>query len=306
MNAPLVSVCCITFNHAPYIREAMDSFLAQEADFDFEIVVHDDCSTDGTADILRSYAEAHPGRVRLILQRENIYSRGERDIFRNVVFPVARGRYLAICEGDDYWTDPRKLQKQVGYMEANPDCGMSYTNFDLLFQDSGKVVRSLFSRSRRNYRKDYASPAEFVRAMGYAGVASWVLRRDALRGVCEFKSLDYTFVWFTHFLCTTRVWASMDVTCVRRLLRESVSRSRADLPKMLERQRSLLDTQMRLIDHYGLDPALKGQCRQDFYRRNLKLFVKMGLGDELQSAREALRHKNLRETLLLAYARLFI
>lgn len=302
---PLVSVCCITFNHAPYIRQAMDSFLAQETDFDYEIVVHDDCSTDGTADILRSYAETNPGRVRLILQPENVYSRGERDIFRNVVFPVARGSYLAICEGDDYWTDPRKLQKQVDYMEANPDCAMTYTNFDLLFQESGKVVRSLFSRSRRNYRKDYASPAEFVRAMGYAGVASWVLRRDALRGVCRFKSLDYTFVWFTHFLCTTRVHAFMDVTCVRRLLGESVSRSRSDLPKMLERQRSLLDTQLNLVDHYGLAPALKGQCREDFYRRNLKLFVKMGLGDELQTAQEVLRRKSLRETLLLAYARLF-
>lgn len=305
MTTPLVSVCCITFNHAPYIREAMDSFLAQEADFDFEIVVHDDCSTDGTADILRSYAEANPGRVRLILQPENVYSRGERDIFRHVVFPVAKGRYLAICEGDDYWTDPRKLQKQVAYMEANPDCAMSYTNFDLLFQDTGKVVRSLFSRSRRNYRKDYASPAEFVRAMGYAGVASWVLRRGALEGVCEFKSLDYTFVWFTHFLCTTRVRAFMDVTCVRRLLRESVSRSRVNLPKMLERQRSLLDTQMNLIDHYGLDQALKGQCRQDFYRRNLKLFAKMGLGEELRAAQEVLKRKSLRETLLLTYARLF-
>ncbi len=118
---PLVSIVCDTYNQAPYIRRALDSFLSQQTDFPFEIIVHDDASTDGTADILRSYEAAHPELFRCVYRTQNIYSKDPK-ILEHYVFPLARGKYTAICEGDDYWTSPHKLQKQVSYMEAHPDC----------------------------------------------------------------------------------------------------------------------------------------------------------------------------------------
>lgn len=118
---PLVSIVCDTYNHAPYIRRALDSFLSQETDFPFEIIVHDDASTDGTADIIRAYEAERPDLFRCVYRTENIYSKDPK-ILEHYVFPLARGQYIAICEGDDYWTSPHKLQTQVSYLQAHPEC----------------------------------------------------------------------------------------------------------------------------------------------------------------------------------------
>lgn len=119
MDTPLLSVRCTTFNHAKYIRQALDSFLEQKTDFPFEIVVHDDASTDDTQAILREYQQKHPEKIRLILQTENQYSQGRGP--SQFLHPQLRGKYVAFCEGDDYWTDPEKLQRQVDFLEAHPD-----------------------------------------------------------------------------------------------------------------------------------------------------------------------------------------
>jgi len=126
MNEPTVSILCATYNHAGFIRQAMDGFLMQEAGFDFEVLVNDDCSTDGTREILREYAAAAPGRVKLTLQESNLYQTGFRGVLMRILLPLARGKYVALCEGDDYWTDPGKLAKQVAYMEAHPGCALCF------------------------------------------------------------------------------------------------------------------------------------------------------------------------------------
>ncbi|MDW5562348.1 MAG: glycosyltransferase [Methanomassiliicoccus sp.] len=118
-DAPMVSVCVIAYNHERYIRQCLDGILMQEVDFPYEVLVHDDASTDGTADIIREYEARHQGIVKPIYQSENQYSRG-RDVDR-FNFDRARGKYLAYCEGDDYWTDSQKLSRQVRFLEANPD-----------------------------------------------------------------------------------------------------------------------------------------------------------------------------------------
>ncbi|WP_214815659.1 glycosyltransferase [Exiguobacterium sp. s131] len=120
----MVSIDCITYNHEPYIAKTIEGFLMQETDFDFEILIHEDASTDRTADIVREYEEQHPNLIRVIYQTENQYSQG---IMVNLLNEErARGKYIALCDGDDYWTDPHKLQKQVDYMEAHPDCTLCF------------------------------------------------------------------------------------------------------------------------------------------------------------------------------------
>ena len=109
---PLVSINCITYNHEAYIRDALEGFLMQKTDFTFEILVHDDASTDQTANIIRKYEKKYPEIIKPIYQKENQYSQ-EVEISKQFQFPRARGKYIAICEGDDYWTNPYKLQKQV-------------------------------------------------------------------------------------------------------------------------------------------------------------------------------------------------
>ena len=136
-NAPLVSVVCITYNHGEYLRDALDGFLSQETDFPFEIIVHDDCSTDGTTDILREYAEKYPELIVPLYEEQNCYSRGIR-VIHPMMTDVAKGKYIAICEGDDFWCDPKKLQRQIEYLEQHEDCSLVLHNGYGLDIQSGK------------------------------------------------------------------------------------------------------------------------------------------------------------------------
>lgn len=124
---PLVSVCCITYNHEPYIAQSLDGFLMQKTSFPFEVLIHDDASTDRTADIIREYEKKFPKIIKPIYQKENQYSKGNRAILASFVYPRAKGKYIALCEGDDYWIDENKLQMQVDFLEKNPEYGMCYT-----------------------------------------------------------------------------------------------------------------------------------------------------------------------------------
>ena len=124
---PLVSICCVTYNHADTIAQALESFLAQRADVPVEILVHDDASTDGTEAILHEYAARYPDVVKPLFETENQYRKGlAMDATFN--FPRAAGEYIALCEGDDYWCDPHKLKKQTEYLQAHPDCTFCFTN----------------------------------------------------------------------------------------------------------------------------------------------------------------------------------
>lgn len=134
MNKPLVSICSITYNHAPYIRECLDGLLRQRTSFSFEIIINDDCSTDGTTEIIKEYERKYPDIIHPIFHKDNQYQKGERGIFQRFVFPKAQGQYIALCEGDDYWTDSLKLQKQVDFLEQNPEYGMIYSKAKFFYQ----------------------------------------------------------------------------------------------------------------------------------------------------------------------------
>lgn len=135
----LVSVICTTFNHEKYIRKCLDSLVNQKTRFKYEIIVHDDASTDGTQEILLEYAEKYPDLFVLILQKENIFSQGINR-WSEYVYPMIRGKYVAQCEGDDFWTDEGKLQIQADFLNNNSEyvlCGHSayYANEDGTLQN---------------------------------------------------------------------------------------------------------------------------------------------------------------------------
>ena len=119
-NTPAwLTIVCRTYQHQAFIAQCLDGFLAQETTFKVEILVHDDASQDQTAQIVKAYQQRNPGLIRLIEQSENQFSKGRRA--QELVLPHIHTPYVADCEGDDYWTDPRKLQIQVDYLEAHAD-----------------------------------------------------------------------------------------------------------------------------------------------------------------------------------------
>lgn len=141
----MVSVMCTAFNHVEYIREALDSMLGQNTDFAYEILVNDDCSTDGTAEVLREYAEKYPDKVRAFFPEKNLYSQNI-DVYYHTFFPNARGKYVAFCEGDDFWTDPDKLRLQVEFLEANPEYSACVHNTTLHYCDAAQPDTLLLKR----------------------------------------------------------------------------------------------------------------------------------------------------------------
>lgn len=127
-----VTVCCLTYNHGLYIEDALDGILKQKTSFNYQIIIHDDASTDNTQDIIKQYVNKFPNIIVPILQVENQYSKGVK-IGYQFVLPLVKGKYIAFCEGDDYWCDENKLQKQFEIMEANPQYSACVHN--TLFKD---------------------------------------------------------------------------------------------------------------------------------------------------------------------------
>lgn len=125
---PLVTIQCCTYNHEPYLRDALEGFVMQQTDFPFVAIVHEDASTDGTAQVLREYAEKYPDIILPIFEKENQYSKGTLTQIMNKACEVTGAKYIAMCEGDDYWIDPLKLQKQVDFLESHPDFGLVHSN----------------------------------------------------------------------------------------------------------------------------------------------------------------------------------
>ena len=142
-----VSICSIAFNHRDFIEDCLDGFLAQVCDFRIEIIIYDDASTDGTAEIIRMYADRHPTIFRTILKDENLYSRGVNPYY-GFVLPAALGEFVAFCDGDDFWSDPDKIAKQVAVMEAEPDIALTYGPVQAV--DAKGTVRSYEGGATRN------------------------------------------------------------------------------------------------------------------------------------------------------------
>ena len=146
----LVSIRCAVYNHEPYIRQCLDGFVMQKTNFRFEAIVHDDASTDNSASIIREYAGKYPEIIRPIYETENQFSKKDGSLMR-IITEACHGKYYASCEGDDYWTDPLKLQKQVDYMESHPECAMVFGNAIEHWEDNFRTDKLFAEIEERDY-----------------------------------------------------------------------------------------------------------------------------------------------------------
>ena len=221
MSQPLVSIVCEVYNHEPYLRQCLDGFVMQKTSFPYEILIHDDASTDGSANIIREYEAKYPELFKPIYQTENQYSKGVQ-MWASIQFPRAKGKYIAICEGDDYWTDPMKLQRQVDFLEANNEYSMCFHSARVLFE--GNPCPRLNDFFTVLEERDYSSTEVFEKWI--VPTASIVFRKDQV--------LQYTVKhpeWLTRgdiglvLRCTHtgKVWGMIPQMSVYRIQPESVS-----------------------------------------------------------------------------------
>ena len=187
-----LSVLVMTYNHIRFIGQALDSALAQRTDFPYEILVSEDCSTDGTREAVIERAAREPDRIRLLLSTVNL--RSNAVVSRGIA--AARGTYVAFLDGDDYWTDPRKLQKQVDFLRAHPECPMCFHNARVEYEDGRRPPHPGRPKTSR------AFPVS--RTSGWAiscPMCSTVFRRAAIADVPEwYESLFPITDWPLHII----------------------------------------------------------------------------------------------------------
>ncbi len=156
-SKPLVSVVSITYNQSRYVKQALDSFLSQVTNFDYEIIVCDDASTDGTSEIVSRYAQEHPAQVHATLRKKNIGAQS------NLIDALgrAKGEYIALCDGDDYWTDSTKLQQQVDVLEKNPGINLCFHRTNVIFDDSSHP-EATFPRDDKGFTRNNLIKKNFI------------------------------------------------------------------------------------------------------------------------------------------------
>ena len=211
---PLVSTITTAYNHEPYIRECIEGFLMQKTTFPVELIIHDDASTDKTADIIREYEAKYPNLIKPIYQIENQYSQNV-DIYNEFLYPRSKGKYVALCEGDDYWIDPLKLQKQVDFLEANPEYVLTCHRYKVLDHEnniwSGDNADKLFKGYIEGLTFDYSIKHWITKTL------TLVFRKDALFEYEKYKGLNRDTVLIYFLMKNGLGYCFNDVSGVYRL-----------------------------------------------------------------------------------------
>ena len=175
MDEIKVSVLCTVYNHEKYLRNCLDGIVEQKTNFKYELLVHDDASTDNSAKIIKEYELKYPDIVKPIYQTENQYSKKPAGgIINNFLVPKAKGRYFAICEGDDFWTDENKLQMQFDYMEQNDDCFLVAT--DGIINDM--VIGEQYYQERSKKDRDFSLSECILGGGGLFLTCSFFMRKE--------------------------------------------------------------------------------------------------------------------------------
>ena len=203
---------CNAYNHEQYIRSALEGFVMQKTTFPYEVLVHDDASTDKTADIIREYQKKYPEIIKPIYETENQYSKGDGSLDR-IQYGRVKGKYIALCEGDDYWTDPLKLQKQYDVLESNPDIDICATSAKT--ERNGKIEGKIAPASEN---KIFTIEDVIEGGGGFVATAS-LMHRTSIRSnpprFLRMMSLDY-FIQIAGALHGGMAYLA-EPTCVYRL-----------------------------------------------------------------------------------------
>ncbi len=268
VKEPVFSTFMVTYNHAPYIAQAIQGVLQQETSFPFELVIGEDCSTDGTHEIVLEYQKKHPDIIRVITSDHNIGA--IKNGYRTE--KVCRGKYIAYCDGDDYWHHPQKLQKQVDFLESNPDYGMVHSDFDKLINRTGKIIKSI--NKQNNVKIPDDNFFEELLVENFIGACTVCARSKLIR-----QANIYNCGQYGNWMMGDRpLWMEIsrhskigyidESLAVHRILEESASYSK-DIKKMFAFIKSSYAVRFYFIEKYGCSEKTKDIVLRDYHRRIL-------------------------------------
>ena len=275
-----ISVCCLTYNHEKYVRQALESIINQTCTYSIEILINDDASTDQTASIIKEFELKYPNTIKPIYQSQNQRSKIGGGMNPTFNFNRARGRYLAFCEGDDYWVSPDKLQNQVDFLERNYDYGAVVTDYNKV-NDNGDEIIS-------NFLKSYYSEKSNRDLKLKSFFRSEIKRMRTITSVIRKKSIDDLIIKgflkncpgdtqiFTHLICTSKVHLFLDTSSSYRILKESVSHT-----KSYQKKQNFLNSYIRYMEYAVVFYKMKNSEKR--YLKKTK---------KLSEIRDAAHHRN--------------
>ena len=274
-----VSVLMLTYNHEKYIEEAINGVLMQECDFNVELIIADDNSPDNTETIVKNFIKNHPKKSWVKYTRHKV----NRGIRENATWTLqqARGNYIAICEGDDYWIDPLKLKKQVDFLNNNPDYGLVTSDFHIYNQSTGQLEESIYKNKPDKF-PIYTKMEDILLASGFMAPPTWLYRtKYALRSKMDYT--DPSFAQLLKIFANSKVHVTTEPTAVYRKLEESASHSKS-IAKRYNREIGILSIQLEYIRKYDLSKELELNVLKKHCRVILPALVALGKKDEIDKA----------------------
>ncbi len=270
-NDILVSVGILTYNQEVYIKETVESVLNQQCSFKYEIVIGEDCSTDRTRAVILEYQRQHPEKIRIMPEAPN---KGVLKNFRDT-FNSCRGKYIAFCSGDDYWHDPLKLEKQVSFMEKNPDYGLVHTDADYLFEYDGTVIKSYNAKHQLgivdgNVFDALLTHRFYINALTACYIKSYV---DRFVDFDEFTALHFEAEDYPTWLELSRHTKFKylgDSTSTYRFLNVSVSRP-SDTSRKVRYLESIFRIKKYYIEKYHVSPEIAEEAEISYHKQRFDL-----------------------------------
>lgn len=249
----MVTIRCTVYNHEPYLRQCLDGFVMQKTNFKFEAIVHDDASTDGSATIIREYAEKYPEIIKPILQTENQYSKRDGSLTR-IMNEHTRGKYIAICEGDDYWIDPLKLQKQVDFMENHLDYGLVCSDINEFNQLTKEIKYNFFKNKRWNIKYSFE---DFLINAWFLAPCTWLYRKEYLENdFIKNKFIVGDLPLLLEISSNSKIKKLKESTAVYRVLPKSASHG-FNFNQQIEFQKKILEIQLYYMKKHNKIKLLK-------------------------------------------------
>lgn len=286
-GSPLVSVAVITYNQEKYIKKCIESILQQKTDFNFEIVIGDDCSTDRTREYCLSLQKAYPEKIKLLFQPEN------RGLMGNYIstLQLCRGKYIAQIAGDDYFTDPYKLQKQLTILENNPNYGLVFTDVDFLYEESNKTERSVFAAKTKKYSKNFE---EHLLNKGFIAPMTWMYRSELSPLAFQYKKnyADESYPYILDMFKTSEIYFLNESTAVRRVQKQSASHH-TNIETEFRYKNGVFEIQKEYIDKYNVEKKLKDLVLSSTYIELLPLAIQLKKNNLLQEAENFFETRNI-------------
>ena len=303
MNKTLVAIKCAVYNHEPYLRDCLEGFVMQQTNFPFVAIVHDDASTDGSAAIIREYEEKYPDIIKPIYEAENQYSKHDGSLGRimNAAIDATGAKYIAMCEGDDYWTDPLKLQKQVDFLESHPEVGLCYTDYGKCANTNKPYIWGAFTNGVAVPPKDYE---EFLLENSYIAPMTWMYRRDVWKNLdLDWVRTDGTLVWALEFYMKSKVAYLPDITAIYREHWGSASKP-VNEKGFFRQYKGVLDTELEFVGRYRerVPKELEDKIRSKGYIDLLPHALLANEGEFIEEVRNYFEGKGIHFQQLLSMA----